>query len=249
MKVRYLLLVLITLQQSVHSITAASASDVVITLNVTGGVPLNNDDQTGFMDEVAIEVFQRIGIKLQTIRLPAERGLKNSNSGIIDGEMGRIKGLDKIYLNLVRVPEKIMDWEFVTFSYHEPISDQSWSGLSGKSVAYINGWKILETNVPEDAEITRTTTADGLFNLLRNKRTDYVIYELWGGLQLIQQKAMLNVNVCRTALIIKELFIYLHTKHKALVPKLAVALKEMKQDGSYQRLVDKHLTPLENASK
>jgi polar amino acid transport system substrate-binding protein len=55
---------------------------------------------------------------------------------------------------------------------------------------------------------------------------------------------MRDVQLCEPPLAMREMFIYLHKKHKALVPKLANVLREMKQDGRYQILVDKHLTPL-----
>lgn len=221
------------------------ASNPIIRLNTTGLEPLNTASQTGFMDEVATEAFRRIHVKLQTVRLPAERGLINSNRGLIDGEMSHVKGIDKMYSNLIRVPEKIMDWEFVAFSYKPINLAQGWSDLAGKAVAHINGWKILEKNIPSSAEITKTANADGLFTLLRNNRTEYAIYELWGGRHLLRKMSMNDVQLCKPPLAVKEMFIYLHNKHKALVPQLAIALAAMKKDGSYQKLVRKHLKPLE----
>lgn len=113
--------------------------------------------------------------------LPAERGLKNSNNGSIDGEMSHVKGFNKVYTNLVRVPEKIMDWEFVVFSSKAIDLSPGWSAFSGKLVSHINGWKILEKNIPDDAEITKTANAGELFTLLEKKRTDFIIYEKWAG--------------------------------------------------------------------
>lgn len=215
-----------------------------ILLNVTGQPPLNTDARNGFMDEVAIEAFTRIGYSLKTTRLPAERGLKSANTGLVDGEMSRIKGLDKKYNNLVRVPEKIMDWEFVAFSHIPLKMTQGWESLSGKSVAYINGWKILENNIPRTAEVRKTKNAEKLFSLLAKKRTDYAIYELWGGRYLLNKLSLSQINVSQPAFAVKEMFIYLHKKHKSLVPALSAALEDMKKDGSYTKLVNKHLLPL-----
>ena len=220
------------------------AAAPIIQLNTTGQPPLNTNLQTGFMDEVATEAFARIGYTVETTRLPAERGLKNTDKGLVDGEMSRVKGLDKIYKNLVRVPEKIMDWEFVAFS-HKPISMvQGWNSLSGKSVAYINGWKILEKNIPANTDVRKTENAEKLFKLLARKRTDYAIYELWGGRYLLKELSLEGVKLCQPPLAVKEMFIYLHKKNIALVPKLSAALLSMKKDGSYQKLANKHLKPL-----
>jgi len=226
-------------------ISMSVTAETVIRLNTTGQPPLNTTQQDGFMDEVATEAFHRIGIRLETTRLPAERGLKSANSGLEDGEMSRVAGLDKIYKNLVRVPEKIMDWEFVAFAYNPISLEQGWSALSGKSVAHINGWKILEKNVPAEAEVTRTAGAESLFKLLRKKRTDFILYERWGGHYKLEKLAMTDVQRCAEPLIVKKMYIYLHKKHKELVPKLAKAMAAMKADGSYEKLFKKHLQPYE----
>jgi len=223
-----------------------AANERVIELNVTGQPPLNTSQQTGFMDEVAKEAFRRIGYQLKTIRLPAERGLVNANQGIVDGEMSRVKGIDKLYKNLLRVPEKIMDWEFVGFSNSSIQLPNGWSDLSSRAVSHINGWKIFEKNVPDTAEITKTSNAEGLFNLLRRNRAEVVLYERWGGSQLLNEMNMGNVERCKQTLAVKEMFIYLHKKHKSLVPKLAKAMSAMKQDGSYQKIFNKYLAPYDS---
>jgi len=219
------------------------AATPTIRLNTTGQPPLNTDTQNGFMDAVATEAFRRIGITLNTLSLPAERGLKNSNKGSIDGEMSRVKGIDKVYTNLIRVPEKIMDWEFVVFSEKAIDLSQGWKAFSGKSVSHINGWKILEKNIPNDAEVTKTSNIDELFSLLRKKRTDYVIYEKWAGHYMLRKMPANNIGQHKSTLLVKEVFIYLHKRHKSIVSKLSKVLESMKKDGSYQRLVSKHLSP------
>lgn len=229
-----------SLLMSLHTANAAS----MIQLNTTGQPPLNTRSQNGFMDEVATEAFRRIGIKLETILLPAERGLKHSNRGLVDGEMSRVKGLEKTYSNLIRVPEKIMDWEFVVFSFKKISLKDGWGDLAGKLVAHINGWKILEKNIPKSAEVTKTANAEELFTLLRKMRTDYVVYERWAGHLKLHEMNLESISEQAPPLAVKEMFIYLHKKHKKIIPKLAAALKEMKRDGSYQKLINKHLMPL-----
>ena len=217
-----------------------------ITLNTTGEAPLNTPKLSGFMDLVAKEAFHRIGYSLKTIKLPAERGLKNVNAGIEDGEMSRIKGLDKTYSNLIRVPEKIMDWEFVAFSHDDIKLDKGWPSLSKFSVTFINGWKILEKNIPKQTEITKVKNHLQLFSILDKGRTDLIIYERWGGLLHISKNPQIKpIKLHYPPLAKKEMFIYLHKKHKKLIPKIQQSLLNMKQDGSYNMLMKKILKPLE----
>jgi polar amino acid transport system substrate-binding protein len=222
----------------------ASAWNNVITLNAAAEYPLSNDASSGFIDEVATEAFSRIGYRLLIQHLPPERGLKNSNRGLIDGELIRVKGLDKLYPNLIHVPEYIIKLEFVAFS-NKPISlHNGWSDLAGKTVAHINGWKYLEQNIPTSADITKVSNATILFKLLGNKRTDCVVYELFGGNNTVLKQSIQGVIVNRPSLAVEEMYIYLHKKHVALIPELSKSLINMKNDGSYALLVQKHLTPL-----
>ena len=137
-----------------------------------------------------------------------------------------------------------MDWEFSVFSKKQINLQYGWDNLKDKNIAFITGWKILENNVPKTATITKTKNSQQLFTLLKKDRADFIIYELWGGKYLINKLQLDNVDMRPPALAKKEMFIYLHKKHTALVPRLTQALIEMKKDGSYQGLVKKHLTVL-----
>jgi len=223
---------------------STSYAEKQLVLNTTGKAPLNTTKNDGFMDLIAKEAFQRINVKLKTIQLPAERGLKNANAGIDDGEMSRVAGLEKFYPNLIRVPEKIMDWHFVAFSKKNIKLTNGWRDLMPYSIAYINGWKILEKNINFPGVIT-VRDPEQLFNLLNKNRTDVIVYEQWGGLYLTKINNMKSIKIQKPALASKAMFIYLHKKHLDLIQPLANALKTMKNDGSYQQIVKQILSPLE----
>jgi polar amino acid transport system substrate-binding protein len=172
-----------------------AAHKPTLVFNTTGRPPLNTENGSGFMDRVTELALSRIGYNLNLIQLPAERGLVNVNTGLDDAEMSRIAGLDKVYTNLRQVPEKIMDWEFVVFTKKELNLDNGWEALADKQVAFINGWKILENNVPASAKVVKVRNEQVLFNLLADDRTDYIIYEKWGGLEIIHQQNLSGINV------------------------------------------------------
>lgn len=222
-----------------------SFSETIITLNTTGNPPLNTPDQSGFLDLISKEIFSRLNITLHTVQLPAERGLINANNGTEDGEMSRIEGLEKTYGNLIRVPEKIMDWDFVVFSPLDLDLSDGWTSLKPYSISYINGWKILENNL-DFPGVIKVHSPDQLFTLLAKNRTDVIVYERWAGLLLKRQRNLNAIKIANPPLAIKPMFIYLNKKHAALVTPLSEALKEIKKDGSYQRIVNQVLTPLEN---
>lgn len=210
----------------------------IVELNSTGNPPLNTPDKSGFLDILVTEALSRIGVELRIVFLPAERGLLEANNGYIDGEINRIAGLDATYLNLMPVPEKLMDWEFVVFTKMKDTPIDGWTSLQGKSVAIINGWKILERNIPVESDLIKVKKHSQLFALLFNDRVDYIVYERWGGLEYLRQNRSHGVAMLSPPLVVKEMYIYLNKKHRDLVGPLALALRQMKADGSYQKVYD-----------
>lgn len=208
----------------------------VLVFNTTGKPPLNSKDGSGFMDQVTKEALTRIGYDLKLVQLPAERGLLNTNKGLDDAEMSRIAGLQKRYKNLRQVPEKIMDWEFVVFSKKIIDTTNGWESLAHKNVAFINGWKILENNIPASAKTVKVKNEKLLFSLLNKDRVDYIIYEKWGGMSLLENNKYQNIIIANKPLVAREMFIYLNKKHLQVVDSLSNTLKEMKKDGSYQNI-------------
>jgi polar amino acid transport system substrate-binding protein len=215
-----------------------------LTVNTTSAPPLANDEQTGFHDLLTREAFKRVGKSVDIVWLPGERSLINLNQGVDDATVVRIAGLESKYPNIRRVPEPMMRWEFVAFARDVEFRTSSWQSLSPYNVGIINGWKILEANVTGTQSLTKVGDAEQLFNLLGNDRADVIIYEKWEGLHLIESRGLEGIHMLQPPLANPQMFMYLHKKHSHLIPNLAAALKEIKQDGTYQNLFDRTLLPL-----
>jgi polar amino acid transport system substrate-binding protein len=138
-------------------IVAGFASSETLVLNNSTDPPLTSEHGTGFLDRLAQEAFRRAGLELKLVKLPAERALRNANSGIEDGDLNRIAGIENTYTNLVRVPEKSMDMEFTAFTRQTSTSTVDWQQLSNYRVGIIKGWKILELNLQNPRIIIQVT--------------------------------------------------------------------------------------------
>jgi len=207
--------------------------------------PMHTEQLTGFIDLVLTKAYERIGIELDITKIENENALISANKGVVDGLTQRIEGLTKHYPNLIRVPEKIIDWQFVAFSKQDINTSEGWNVLIPYTTAIITGWKIFEFNIPEKTNVTHVKTAEQLFNLLDKNRSDIILYERWQGLGLIKKHGYINIKVMNPPIAKREMFTYLHKKHASLVPKLSKALKEIKNDGTYQALYNRILAPLE----
>ena len=160
------------------------------TINLGTGLkpPLvSSDEQTGFLTAVATEAFKRINQNLNIIILPAGRVLINANKGLEDGCLLRIKGLEKRYPNLIRVPEKLMDSEFVGFSLLKMKIQNDWQTIKPFDVSYINGWQIFEKHLEDHRSVLKVAGPDQLFKVLKRNRTDIALYEKWQGLWMLKK--------------------------------------------------------------
>ena len=213
----------------------ATAEPPVLVLNDTNDSPFTAPDGSGFLDAIAGEAFRRVGVKLQLVKLPAERALINADLGIGDGDLTRVAGLETQYPNLVRVPAKLIDYTFTAFGKDAALPAR-WDAIRARPVGHIKGWKIYEQQLVGAAHIVAAEDAGQLFRLLSLDRIDVALYERWLGVALLRKQGIKDVRPLEPALATREMFIYLHKRHAALVPKLAAALSEIRAEGLYQRL-------------
>ena len=170
------------------------------------------------------------------IRLPAERALQMADDGYSDGDVPRIGGLSKQYPHLVAVPEPVIDYNFVAFARKPAAQQMDWQLLAGRNVGIIIGWKIYEENVPGTAQVTRVAAPGQLLDLLSAERIDFALYERYAGYHLLKSHDYADLVECSPPLAVRPMFLYLHKKHAELIKPLAIELRRMKEDGSWQRL-------------
>lgn len=190
-------------------------------------------DQTGFYDLILAEAFQRTGNHIKIEHLPAERSLTNANMGITDGDFVRISGLDKLYSNLVQVPEKIVDFEFVAFTWRSDVRLENWNSCKPYNVAIVRGWKILETNLAGARSLVRVKNQALLFSLLDNHRTDIAVYSRFEGYEIIRRSGLRSITALEPPLANRDMFLYLNKRHQPMIPALTGQLRTMKQDGTF----------------
>ncbi len=221
------------------AIPCVASQPLVITTSV--GQPVSNNSQTGFYDLILLEAFKRIDQLIDIEHLPTERSITNANVGFTDGEFPRISGLETLYPNLVMVPEKITDFEFVAFSKHHRKKMASWDALQPYDIAIVRGWKILEENIVNTRSLIRVKNQKLLFNLLANDRADMVVYSRFEGYAVVRSQGLVGVVALDPPLAVREMYLYLNKKHEQLIKPLAQALREMRTDGTYTAIKNRSL--------
>ncbi|MDD2885798.1 MAG: transporter substrate-binding domain-containing protein [Dechloromonas sp.] len=195
------------------------------------------------LERLSQAAAQRIGVNIQLVSNPSERSLFMANQGEVDGEGLRIAGLNQHYPNLVQVQERFIGISFVAFSKDASINlDQSWNSLKPYRVAFINGWKMFEANTAEVRSVTKVDKPEQLFRMLDGGRVDLALYTRADGVALLKTLGLRSIAPISPSLKEVDMYLYLHKKHQALAPRIAQALREMKADGTYNKIMFDVLT-------
>jgi polar amino acid transport system substrate-binding protein len=226
----------------VMPVRMVSAKTLELVLNNPTAPPFTTPAHDGLLDIIVGEAFRRTGLRLSLVKLPAERGLIYANAGINAGDLSRIAGIEKVYPNLVRVPEKIFDMDFVAFTRVNQIKQINWQVLQSYSVGYVKGWKIFEQNLRPKTEVTTASTPEQLMNMLVLGRIQFVLYSRWMGLAIAKRMGIKDIRVVEPALAQRAMYIYLNKHYAVYVSALAKALRDIKREGMYTRICRQKLS-------
>lgn len=219
-------------------ITAAWAEQTLV-LNSSYYSPVTSEKRDGVLDLVYQELSKRIGIKIEIHNLAvAERVLLNVNEGIMDGDVGRVLGLEKKYPNMMSVPVPVMKYEMVVFSYDEDFNVAGPDSIKPYNIGIVRGWKILEQAAVGAQSVITLESAEQMFSMLDKHRIDIALLEKLQGLQIIKSMGIKGCKVLKPNLLEGNWYLYLNKKHKVLIPKITTELRKMERDGTLKAIYD-----------
>lgn len=188
------------------------------------------------------EAYVSLGIKIIVKVLPAERALQSSNRGIYDGEVHRIKGINKKYANLVIVNLPINYIYFSAFSTRK-LKLVNLRSLHNYRIGIMRGIKIIEYKTKDMNRIFSSNNKTMFLNLKKGY-IDVCIVPRLSGLKEIKDNNFKNIYLNEPPLFERELFHYLHKKNKSLVAKIYSVLREMKRKGRIKQIQKKYIKKL-----
>src|SRR6056297_96296 len=203
---------------------------------------LSNPERRGMLDRIMDEAFRRIGLEAEIVFTRTEKSLVDVNAGLLDGELNRVAGMEKEFPNLLRVPEPNMTMHFVAFAKQDFQID-GWESIRNLYIGFVKGWKILEQNTKGFPHRTLVPSETELFTMLHKDRLDVALYSKLTGYAALEEMNYDELFHLEPPLVSRKMYLYVHKSHAALVPKIADALRSMKDDGSYQRIVSDSTDP------
>ena len=213
------------------AVAAETPQTLVFNMGFANGSP-----QAEFQTRLTRNIFSRLGIDTEFVRVAAERALLNVEQGIDDGNLVRIAGLDERYPNMLRVEEAMVQYDFVAITRHADTDIGGWIDLAEHDVAIITGWKVVEDNVRHYRSLIKVRDGEALFDLLQAGRVHTAIYERLQALNLMEDLGCHAARIVAPPLTSRSMYMYLNRRHADLVPEVERVLREFKADGSYQAL-------------
>jgi len=183
------------------------------------------------------EAYREIGYDVKVERFPNERALIYANNGKTDGDVSRIKGLNKKYENLVRVPVAINFLEAYAFMKPGSPVINDWPEFEGHRVVCVRGIKFVEKILRDNS---LSCTVVGRFNqalkLISMGRMDATIFPKMVGVNAIRKFGVEDVVPIGKPLKTIPLFHYVNIKNTGLVPELTAVLEKMKGNNRFSEI-------------
>ena len=179
---------------------------------------------------VMTEAYAELGIAVEFHRYSASEALALSNAGKVDAELQRIDGINKHYLNLVKVPIPINIIQGAVFSkkYRFPVS--GWHSLRPYRIGIVRGILFAEQ---QTIGMNRTVfdSYEALLTALNAETIDVGVMPRIGGLAAIQSLQQEGIYEMEGVLETLFLYHYVHADREGLVELLTPVLKSMLLSG------------------
>lgn len=191
---------------------------------------------------ILLEAYQQLDIKIHIEHFPSKRSLLVSNTGKVDGEVCRVKGIEKEYPNLLRVPVTLQSFDAVVFTKTQGLPILGWDDLKPYRIGLVRG-AVLAHQHTKEMSVHSGTTLEQLFLMLEKDRLDVIITERNMGLLVIKHLELEGITIIEPPLVTFNSYHYVHKQHAALIPNLVKVLKKMQisrmkeiQDQVYSKL-------------
>lgn len=181
-------------------------------------------------------IYSELAISVRFEILPSERALSEANAGRFDGELGRIPGVLGLYPNLVQTQENLVTIRLQAWVGRGATRTLNPSGdLALLRVGSVIGSKISDQYLENKGwAVTKVPTHDALARLLASGRVDVAIISTASQNTEVRTVGTLALD----NLAASETYHVLNRRHEGIIPTFDAALKELKRDGRYQRLLE-----------
>lgn len=192
------------------------------------------------------EAFRRIGLTMELVKPEsAQRSMFLANEQG-DGDANRVYNIKELApqntSNLVQIPEVTHTDVLAVYSIDLDFPVEGWQSIKDYRNGARIGAKIIEKKLPGQRSFVAST--EQLVKMLIAGRLDTFV-----DFEQISDKAIKDLGMTgkvkrlSPVLLTTPMYSYIHKKYQDLVPKIADALRQMKEDGTFDRIQEEILNP------
>jgi len=187
--------------------------------------------------ELLRTVYRRAGIGIEFVDMPAKRALAESSEGRVDGEVQRIRAVGEQYPTLLAVPVPINFIEPAAFTTRLEFAVAGWQSLRPYSLAIVRGVGSSERGTQGMPRVEAVASMDQLMQMVASGRVEVGVNDRFSGLLVLRRLGLDKlVHPLAPPLERIELFHFVHTRHRELIPRLEEQLRTMQASGELERL-------------
>lgn len=214
------------------------ASHNVLAKEITIATFQFDTEQVNIGITVMTEIYQSIGYKMNLARFPSRRSLVEANLGTTQGELLRIKEIQKKYPNLVRIPYPISRLKSMALTLTGQPEINGIEGLQDKKVGVLRGLEY--TNIlTRNMDRLLLNSIESLFEILLAGRVDVIIFPELDAKKYIKSHQLEDkINISTYAIVDIPLYHFVHKDSKIVIELLNKKMSEMESTGALAKLID-----------
>jgi polar amino acid transport system substrate-binding protein len=215
------------------------ASYNVLAKDITIATFQFDTEQVNIASKVMTEIYQTIGYDMKLVRFPSRRSLVEANLGTTQGELMRIKEIQKDYPNLVRIPYPVSRLTSMALTLSGQPEINNMEGLLDKRVGVLRGLEYTDI-LTKNLDRERLNTIDSLFEILLAGRVDVIIFPELDAKKYIKNHQLEDkINISTYAIVDIPLYHFVHKDSKVVIELLNKKMSAMNETGALVRLIDK----------
>jgi polar amino acid transport system substrate-binding protein len=187
--------------------------------------------------KILIEILKKTDIIISPEKRPAARASLEARAGLLDGEVTRNANYADAFPELIRVDPPYYALQTSAFvKSGSPIHITKPQDLLPYKLGMVRGIKTSEQLVRGAVSITEVNHNDQLMQMLNLARFDVAITSSLNGKIAIKKLGISNIDEA-VVLDTRDMHLYLHVKHRALVPAISLSIQKLKKSGELAKII------------
>ncbi len=181
------------------------------------------------MERVRV-LYERAGLSVEFVPMPHKRSIRSAADGVVDGETGRIAGLEERFPGLRRVDVPLIRLTGAAYVLADsPIRQYHRSLLDSLRPGTVRGvqWALRELDGHRFEAVSDYPT---LLGMLAEKRVDLILGSTLSVETALRGKHAILVRKLEPLVYDRPLYHYVNTRNSSLIPLLERTLRRLREE-------------------